>query len=290
MTPAGAVWRAGAVWPPREVVDCVTRDLAGRASPIALVLGSGLGGMADALTDPWVREAAAIPGFPRSTVSGHRGRLLLGALGGRDVWVVQGRVHMYEGYTAEEVTRYVRLLHALGVRVLLLTNAAGSVDSAVGPGEILLAADAINLFFRPLAMPAVGCSGPVWRRREPLVDRELFALAQRVACERRIPIRTGILVGSLGPSYETAAEIQAWRALGGTVASMSTVPEAIVARELGMRCLLFSLVTNYGTGLSGQALRHEDVVRHAFQAGGRLAELLAAIVARLLTARDRPEA
>jgi purine-nucleoside phosphorylase len=280
------------VWPPADLVRSIRSDLAGRSSTVALVLGSGLGGLADVLTDPWIREGDGIPGYPRSTVAGHRGRLLLGGLGGREAWVVQGRVHLYEGYTPEDATRYVRLLHALGVRILILTNAAGSVDPSVGPGEIVLAADAISLFFRPLAVPsklrsglsAAGRQGqgaPPWRCREPLVDRDLFLLAERVAGGKRIPIRSGVLVGSLGPSYETAAEVRAWRALGGTVASMSTVPEAIAARELGMRCLLFSLVTNYGTGLAREHLRHEDVVRRAVRAGARLAELLAAIVAEI---------
>jgi len=171
------------------------------------------------------------PGIPQ-----HRGgpsrTTSLGGLAGRDVWIVQGRVHLYEGYTPEEVTRYVRLLHALGVRTLILTNAAGSVDGSVGPGEIVLAADAINLFFRALAAPAEPASSSSdaspealspWRRREPLVDRALLSLGERVASEERISIRTGVLVGSLGPSYETAAEVRRLAGARGTVASMSTV-------------------------------------------------------------------
>ncbi len=292
-------------WPAPAVVDEIRRALKGRSSTIALVLGSGLGGIAAALEDPWTRKGETIPGYPRSTVAGHSGSLLLGRLGGREIWVVQGRVHIYEGYTAEETTRYVRLLHALGVDTLVLTNAAGSVDrAAAGPGDVVLCRDAVNLFFRNLVLPAPTAKGPgvpsggsrpgapdtrpcfsgapeIWRPRPPLSDPSLARLAEEVAREERIPLRSGVLVASPGPCYETAAEVAAWRRIGGTVASMSTVPEALVARELGMRCLLFSLVTNFGTGLSRSALTHQDVVEQAGEAGVKLALLLTALVPRL---------
>ncbi len=267
-------------WPPPSVIDALRAALGGRSGAIAVVLGSGLGRVAEALEDPMEWPSGTIPGYPESTVPGHAGRLLFGPLAGREIWVVQGRVHLYEGYSAEETTRPVRLLHALGVRILILTNAAGSCDpAAAGPGDLVLCSDAISLFFRPLARPA-SPSG-VWRARPPLADPALTRLAKTVARQKRIPLRTGVLVGCQGPSYETAAEAAAWRAIGGTVASMSTVPEAVAARELGMRCLLFSLVTNYATGVSKGLLSHDDVLRQADQAGGRLAGLLAALLPRL---------
>lgn len=293
-----------APWPSEDLLASLRNDLAGRSSDLALVLGSGLGGMAEELEDSWVRAAAEIPGYPASTVPGHRGRLLLGRLRGREIWIVQGRVHLYEGYTPEEVTRYVRLLHALGVRRLLLTNAAGSVDHRVGPGEIVAAEDALNLFFRSFLIPAAetspGAPGgapavpagerdPFWRRRDRLADPHLWRLAFETARDEGIPLRAGILLGSMGPSYETAAEVQAWRRLGGSVVSMSTVPEALVARELGIRCLLLSLVTNLATGLSPGALSHEDVVERAGVAGARLAALVRALVARLGTGDAKDE-
>lgn len=266
-------------WPPPKVTEGILRELSGRSSDLALVLGSGLGGMASRLTRIWAREAAAIPGYPRSTVVGHQGRLLFGEIAGRPLWVVQGRAHLYEGYTVEQVTRYVRLLHALGVRTLLLTNAAGAVDAtSSGPGEIVLCRDAISLFLCPLAAPAE--TGP-WRSRSALADPDLCRLAEEAARSEGIPLRGGVLVGSLGPSYETAAEVRAWRAIGGTVASMSTVPEAVTARELGLRCLLLSLVTNYGTGLARAPLDHAEVVEIADRAGETLERLVNSLILRL---------
>jgi inosine/guanosine/xanthosine phosphorylase family protein len=218
--------------------------------------------------------------------------LLLGRIGRRTLWIVQGRAHLYEGHEPETATRYVRLLHRLGVTKLLLTNAAGSVDRRVGPGAIVLGDDALSLFFRPLARPArdrVG--GPrndrtdrertAWSGRTSLVDPALAALAEETALQIGVPIERGTLVGAPGPCYETAAEIRAWRRIGGTVASMSTVPEALEARELGMRVLLLSLVTNYGTGLARQTLTHAEVVEVADRAGARLGSLLSALVQRL---------
>lgn len=275
-------------WPPPELAREILADVGDRASDLALVLGSGLGGIADELVAPWSREAHEIPGYPASTVAGHRGRLLLGQLNGRRLWVVQGRVHLYEGHSAVYVTRYVRLLYELGVRTLVLTNAAGSVDRRVGPGGIVLGVDALSLFFRPLARPARDRVGDgaeleraVWACRPPLADPELVSLAEDTARREGIAIEKGVLVGSSGPAYETAAEVRAWRRLGGTVASMSTVPEALEARELGMRAVFFSLVTNYGTGLSNQPLTHGEVVAEANRAGARLGALLSALAPRL---------
>ncbi|MEZ4655266.1 MAG: purine-nucleoside phosphorylase [Candidatus Eisenbacteria bacterium] len=289
-------------WPSATLVDSITRELAPHRSELGLVLGSGLGGIASAMHDPWVGDAQRLPGYPVSTVAGHHGRLLFGRLGGSGgavesaprVWVVQGRVHLYEGHAPSYATRYVRLLHALGVRTLVLTNAAGSVDTRVQPGDLVLADEAVSLFFRPLAAArdlrrgdgagagnvsevAASC----WRSHAALADPALVRTAEEVALEEGIALQRGVLVGSLGPTYETAAEVRAWRRLGGTVASMSTVPEAIQARALGMRVLLFSLVTNLGTGLSREPLRHEDVVQVADRAGVALGRLLVALAARL---------
>lgn len=266
-------------WPSPELVASLRAELDGRTSEIGLVLGSGLGEIANLLEDSWIRRAEEIPGYPASTAPGHLGRLLLGRFGGRDIFVVQGRAHLYEGYTAEYATRYVRLLHALGVRTLILTNAAGSVRSEDGPGTICLLRDALPLFFRPLAAPLVAPEARgVMRRREPLLDPELADLAAELALESGIPLRSGVLIGSPGPTYETAAEVRMYRQIGGATASMSTVPELLVARELGLRTLAFSLVTNLGTGLAKEKLTGEDVVRTADAVGGPLRRLLEAIV------------
>jgi purine-nucleoside phosphorylase len=264
---------------PAELSRTILAETGGASADVALVLGSGLGGLADRLERRWERLGRELPGYPVSTVAGHAGRLILGSLRGRTAWVVQGRVHLYEGYTPEEVTRYVRLLHALGVRSLVLTNAAGSLNSTVaGPGDVVLCRDALNLFFRCLARPARELP---WRARGPLSDPDLCRIATETACEEGIALRPGVLASSSGPSYESAAEVRAWRLLGGTVASMSTVPEALAARELGMRCLVFSLVTNLGTGLSPHALTHEEVVREADRAGKSLQRLLEMLLPRI---------
>lgn len=277
-------------WPPPSLVSELVREIGAHQSSVALVLGSGLGSLADRLDPVWSRAAADIPGYPESRVAGHLGRLHLGRLDGHLVWVVQGRVHLYEGHPVEHVTRYVRLLHALGVRTLVLTNAAGSVDPMVAPGDVLVASDAFGLFFRALARPG-GASArdgslpagaeALWRRRSVASDPQLVRLAEETARGEGIALRKGTLIGSLGPNYETAAEVRVWRQLGGTVASMSTVPEAVQARELGMRCLLFSLVTNFGTGLSAEVLTHADVVAVAGRAGAQLETLLRKLLPRL---------
>ncbi len=268
-----------AAFDPVALARTIRAQTGGATSDLALVLGSGLGGLADRMERRWQRAGTELPGYPVSTVVGHEGRLLLGSLYGRAAWVVQGRVHLYEGYTPEEVTRYVRLLHALGVRTLVLTNAAGSLDAtAASPGEVVLCRDAVNLFFRCLAWPARDLP---WHARGPLSDPELCDRAVETAREVGISLRPGVLAASSGPSYESAAEVRAWRLVGGTVASMSTVPEALAARELAMRCVVFSLVTNLGTGLSPHPLTHDEVVREADRAGEKLLRLLEVLLPRL---------
>lgn len=270
-------------WPTPKIVKEIAARAGGQSS-LGLVLGSGLGPIADRLENRRTISSTEIPGYPESTVTGHQGKLHFGTWAGRSLWVVQGRVHTYEGLAPRIATRYVRLLRALGVDTLVLTNAAGSVDSTVGPGEIVVDRDALNLFFRPLApaeLEPTFQGRDRWRPRGPLSDPDLVVLAEETARQLRIPLRNGILVGSTGPNYETAAEVRAWRKLGGTVASMSTVPEAVQARELGMRTLVFSLVTNYGTGISRTALSHDEVVEVADQAGNRLAGLIEGVVSRL---------
>lgn len=288
-------------WPPAALVDSIERSIGPHRSRVALVLGSGLGGIAESMEALWVGDGHGMPGYPVSTVAGHEGRLLFGRLRAEPsadrsesrrpyTWVVQGRVHLYEGHTPEPVTRYVRLLYALGVRALVLTNAAGSVDTRVQPGDLVLADDAISMFLRPLARSSRDAPlGTLWQSRSALSDPGLIRLAEETAAALGIPLQRGVLVGSMGPAYETAAEVRVWRRLGGTVASMSTVPEAVQARELGMRVILLSLVTNLGTGLSTQRLTHQDVVETADRAGATLGRLLTELTTRLGELEERSE-
>lgn len=271
--------RTGGEWPHDALLASMRARLGARASRIGLVLGSGLGGIADAAEDRVEWAADELPGYPRSTVAGHDGRLILGRFGGVDTWIVKGRVHLYEGHEPETVTRYVRLLRAHGVRTLILTNAAGSLVREIEPGSICRVDDVLNLFLRPLARPAQ--PSPLFRRRAPLVDPALSRMVERVAREQRIALRAGVLCGSPGPNYETASEVRAARLYGAHLASMSTVPEALLARELGMRVLIFSSVTNYATGLSPTPLTHGEVVTMADHAGQDLRRLLEALLPQL---------
>lgn len=269
-------------WPPADLVSSLVRSIGADRARVGLVLGSGLGRIAAELEagGAWSRRAEEIEGYPTSTAPGHDGKLLHGPFGGVPVFVVKGRTHLYEGYAPQMATRWVRLLHALGVRRLIVTNAAGALDSSLAPGSICLLADVVSLFFRVLAAPAPELRDTPWRRRSPLFDPALLAEARAAARELGIPLPEGVLAGSSGPAYETAAEVRAWRRCGGTVASMSTVPELLAARELGIRCVGFSLVTNLGTGLASTRLTHEEVLSRAESGGARLRELLLRLAAR----------
>jgi len=247
------------------------RGWMGTASPsLAVVLGSGLGGISESLEERKTIPFTEIPGFPSAGVAGHAGFLHSGIWGGRPVLLFQGRVHLYEGHPLRTVTLPARTAAELGVSRLVLTNAAGSCDREMSPGTLMRASDLIDLFFRRLregmASPRIGAA--------PLLDPALGELLDRAACLSGVELRTGALCGSSGPSYETAAEIRLWRRLGARAACMSTIPEAFAARRAGVRVAAISLITNYGTGIAGRPLSHEEVVEWAAVAGERLARLL----------------
>jgi purine-nucleoside phosphorylase len=219
------------------------------------VLGSGLGALADELDDVEAVEAADIPGYPDSTVAGHAGRLVVGTLEGRDVLVVQGRPHYYEGHSLRQVTLPVRLARALGARRLLLTNAAGGVNAGFGPGTLMLITDHLNL-------AGVGVTGIAGRERgrRRVYDAEWMAIAERIAAERGIDVRKGVYAWTTGPSYETPAEIRYFREAGADAVGMSTVPEALQGASLGMPVLGISAITNPAAGMSAEPLDHADVL------------------------------
>ncbi|HLT46248.1 MAG TPA: purine-nucleoside phosphorylase [Rubricoccaceae bacterium] len=245
---------------------------------LALVLGSGLGGLADAAEEPVVIPTEDVPGYPRSTVEGHAGRLVFGRLGGRAVLFVQGRVHLYEGHPARALGFPVRLAHALGARRLLLTNAAGGLDPDWPPGTLMLVTDHVALAFAsPLAGP-VGEGEIRFPDLSAPYDPEWIALAERMAAHRNLTVRRGVYVWTAGPSYETPAEIRFFRRIGGDAVGMSTVPEAIQAAALGMRTLGISTITNLAAGLQGAPLSHEEVLA----VGRRVRDDLAAWVRDLV--------
>jgi len=257
------------------------RGIVTREPRIALVLGSGLGHLVDELTEAESIDFSRIPGFPPTGVPGHAGRFAFGRLGGTDVIVQSGRYHMYEGHTPDMVAAPVRVIAALGVTTLVLTNAAGGIRSTLHAGDIVLLEDHINLMSRN---PLVGPKREGEERFPDMsapYDAQLRLLAVEVAAEVGIPLTSGVYAGVLGPSYETPAEVRMLASLGVDVVGMSTVPETIVARARGLRCLAFTLVTNKATGLGGGTLSHAEVVAVGRTAGERLGKLLKALVPRL---------
>jgi xanthosine phosphorylase len=268
--------------PAGTALDVIRARAPDCAPRVGLILGSGLGTIAAAIENATAIDYAELPGFPRPAIEGHAGRLLLGCLGGVEVACLQGRVHLYEGVPAGAVNALPRALKALGCEILILTNAAGSLRSEIEPGAIALIEDHINLLGQnPLVGPNDVAVGPRFPDMSEVYDPGLRALAQAVAARLGIALRSGVYLATLGPSFETPAEIRAFRALGAELVGMSTVPEAISARHCGLKVLGFSIVTNLAAGLADHALSHEDTLAMAAQAAGRLQQLLTGLLEEL---------
>jgi purine-nucleoside phosphorylase len=247
-----------------------------------LVLGSGLGGLADEIESPVRIPFEEIPGFPRRAqeLVGHAGHLVAGTLEGTRVVAMQGRFHLYEGWSPAEVALPVRALAAAGADLLLATNAAGGIRTGMRPGDLMLIADHVNLMWRnPLIGPRVPGEERFPDMSDPY-DAGLRALAEEVARELRIPLVQGVYAAVLGPSYETPAEIRMLARLGADAVGMSTVPEVLVARALGLRCLGISCITNLAAGLGHGRLTHDEVVEEGARVRDRLAALVRALLPR----------
>ena len=264
-----------------EALDYL-RVLTDRVPEAAVVLGSGLGAFADSVDNKIVIPYSDIPGWPRSTAPGHAGRLVLGEMAGKFIAVMQGRVHYYEGHSMDEVVFPVRVLGAWGVRVYLATNAVGSVDFSLSPGDVTVLYDHINWMG---ANPLRGPDTPEWNPRFPdmtyAYDRNLIQLAERTAAEEGFSLQRGVYIAFPGPSYETPAEIRMARVLGATVVGMSTVPEVITANAMGMRVCGISCVANYGAGMTSNPLSGEEVLEEMGKAADKLGRLLKGIIAGL---------
>jgi purine-nucleoside phosphorylase len=249
---------------------------------IGLVLGSGLGAFADELTERTDIPYADIPGWPRSTAVGHAGKLIIGKLGALDVAVMAGRAHLYEGYSMQQVTYGVRVLHAIGARAMVFTNAAGGINLALERGGLVLIADHINLQgANPLVGPNDDSLGPRFPDMSEAYSRAYRETARRVAAELCIPMTEGVYAAMLGPSYETPAEIRYLRAIGVDVVGMSTVPEVIVASHMGMKVLGISCVTNMAAGILPQKINHEEVLETGAMVRETLVRFLKALLPRL---------
>jgi purine-nucleoside phosphorylase len=248
---------------------------------VAVVLGSGLGGFADELEDAVELPYGEIPGWPLSTAVGHAGTLVAGTLDGLPLWVLRGRAHLYEGHTAEKVVFGVRVLGRLGLRTLVLTNAAGGIDPAFGQGALVLITDHVNLQgASPLVGPNDDALGPRFPDMTDAYDPELRRRARAAADRLGIELNEGVYAAWLGPAYETPAEIRFVRAIGAQLVGMSTVPEVLAARHMGIRCLALSCVTNMAAGLGGGGVDHEEVL----EVGARVRGTFSALLLELLPA------
>jgi purine-nucleoside phosphorylase len=261
------------------------RGKADLAPAAGVILGSGLAGFADRIENPVVIPYEEIPHFPVSRVAGHPGRLVLGELraGGATVALaaMQGRVHGYEGWGAEDVAFGARVLCGLGVRALLVTNAAGGVNPSYAPGDLVRIADHLNLSgSNPLAGENDERLGPRFPDLTDAYDARLGALLDEAAAEVGVPLRAGIYACMAGPSYETPAEVRMLRSLGADLVGMSTVPEVIAARHMGVPVAGLSVVTNFAAGLARKPLTHEEVAQTAERVKDRLAALVAAFLSR----------
>jgi purine-nucleoside phosphorylase len=245
-----------------------------------IVLGSGLGGLVEQIHDRVDVPYEQIPGFPSSTVVGHAGRLVVGTLRGRRVAALAGRFHMYEGHDAALAAFPTRVLAALGAPVLVVTNAAGGIRRTFRPGDLMLIRDHINLTFRNPLYGAVEPGDTRFPDMSDPYDPALLDLARSVATEQRIAVTEGVYAGLLGPTYETPTEVRMLAGLGADAVGMSTVPEVIVARAIGMRVLGISCITNLAAGLSHMPITHTEVLETTAEAGQRLQALVAGVVER----------
>lgn len=246
---------------------------------LGLILGSGLGELAEQAESPLILPYADIPYWPRSTVVGHEGKLVFGRVKGRSVVFMQGRIHYYEGYTMAEVTFPIRVLGALGVKGLVVTNAAGAVNTGFQPGSIAAITDHINFMG---TNPLAGVNNENWGLRFPdmthAYNREFLKTLHSVAQKKNIALEEGVYMAFSGPSFETPAEIKMARTLGADLVGMSTVPEVIVANHMGIKVLGISCASNFAAGITDNTLTHQEVLETLAQSGKKVRELITGFV------------
>ncbi len=238
---------------------------------VGIILGTGLGEFGDKIDAKYILDYKSIPGFPVSTVQGHKGRMIFGEVEGRRVVAMQGRFHYYEGYTMQQVTFPVRVMQQLGIGYLFVSNASGGINTSFTVGDLMIITDHINLMPNPLIGPNMEELGPRFPDMHNCYDKTLRQKAAAIAEEENIKLQYGVYVGGTGPSFETQAEYRYFKAIGGDAAGMSTVPEVIVARHMSIPVFGVSVITN--CGLSDEVGDHEDVQRQGKKAGEKM-ELL----------------
>lgn len=264
---------------PAQAAAYFIRQTAGFEPEIGLILGSGLGGLADELENPVMIDYADIPDFPKSTAPGHKGRLALGTLSGKKLVCMQGRFHYYEGWDMADIALPIRTMKRLGIRSLIVTNAAGGINPDFEAGDLMLIADHINFMgANPLRGVNDDTVGPRFPDMSHTYSEPMRASARKAAQRLGITLREGVYLACSGPSYETPAEIRAFRALGADAVGMSTVPEVITAAHCGLPVLGISLISNMAAGLSSHPLSGEEVI----EMGKRKAEQLKKLVSEIL--------
>ena len=262
----------------REAADYI-RSRSALTPKVGLILGSGLGVLADHIEEPVSINYSDIPFFPQSTVEGHAGELLIGTVQGTQVVLMKGRFHMYEGYGPEMTAFPVRVMKELGVKTLLVTNAAGGVNTSYEPGDLMLISDHLNLTGRnPLVGPNDEELGPRFPDMSQAYSRRLREIARKVAADKGVPLQEGVYAGLLGPTYETPAEIRMLRTLGADAVGMSTVSETIVARHAGIEVLGISCISNMAAGILDQPLSHQEVMETTERVREKFLSLVLSII------------
>ena len=266
----------------QEAAAYVRSALDGRRPEIAITLGSGLGDLAERLDAPLTIPYKEIPHFPVSTVSGHKGQFVCGKLGGKEVLCMQGRFHYYEGYDLKQVTMPVRVMKLLGIDSLLVTNAAGGINTGFHAGTLMLIEDHLNLTGEnPLIGENLDAFGDRFFDMTVAYDKEYRTLAKATAEELNIPLATGVYAWLTGPNFETPAEIRYLRTIGADAVGMSTVPEVLVARHSGIRVLGISCITNLAAGMTDNTLSHEEVKETADRVQNEFIRLVTGVVSRM---------
>ena len=270
------------MWDRVEAAAAAVRARCGALPTTAIVLGSGLGDFAATLLDPVVMPYGSLPHWPASTVVGHSGRLVVGKVAGRRVAALAGRVHPYEGHDMSTVAFATRVMGRLGVKQIILTNAAGGINTSFAEGALMVIDDHISLLgYNPLVGPNDERFGPRFPDMTEVYSVRLRNIADAVAKARGVPISHGVYVAMYGPSYETPAEVRFLRTIGADAVGMSTVPEAVTARHMGMEVLGISCITNMAAGMLPKPLKHDDVMETASRVRGSFISLIEGIIERL---------
>ena len=264
-----------------ETVDFIKSKTHGFEPEVGIVLGSGLGGLVNVIDTQYSIPYAEIPNFPVSTVAGHQGKLILGTLSGRKVVAMQGRFHYYEGYSTKEVTFPIRVLKYLGIKLLVLSNASGGVNPDFRVSDIMFITDHINLLPNPLIGKNDDRIGTRFPELSEAYNKNVLAFADKIADELKIQVQHGVYVGDTGPAYETPAEYNFYRIIGGDCVGMSTVPEVIVARHCGLPVFAMSIITDLGGKDIAVQVTHEEVINAANVAEPKMTAILKEMLRRL---------